>query len=124
MHLSQFDDIVTVKFEDILRDQSIEVNGLTIPLEGIEKGNALLTKKELEEFLPQKRVSASALTEFNALYSDFEHTAYICGPEKDVARMNTIQGTNFTVEDFKEAIPSNIFDAIGYTPLTYSAVEA
>jgi hypothetical protein len=166
------DGVLTLKYEDILRDGSFEFNGITIPMpEDYTNYNNIITTWEHDNWLTLNIVSAEQLVEKNNFYSNFriyvkdssesifdpnahtltteqqqtlidefntEHNAsvtieqlqHLIGadsnpPFEDLLPIwNAIHKTNITAEQVTATVPSNLFQALGYDPLSYSSITA
>lgn len=124
-NLKRFNDITTIKFEDILAAGKVVIEGVEIPLPveyTASKPN--LTQWEKDNVLPSNLVSSEQLDQFNSYASNFDFTDLEDGTynlETIVPAINARYGTNITAEDLN-VIPTNLFDALGYTPLTYNQI--
>jgi len=103
-HLSKFEDIQTLKFEDIIAVGSFEVNGVTVnvPPEHV-MFNQWLTEWEYTHTINMTfSRNANELSDFNALYADRSPLI----PPSAGADMVQING----------------FEELGYTPLDYPTI--
>lgn len=117
IHLAGFEDITTVRYEDLLASGKFTVAGVELDLhEHLKSSNGFLTDLEKTEFIPLEVVDAGAVDAFNAEYSNFKHLPN--ADEAAIAELNSVQGTNFTREDIDAMLPSNVFTALGYEPMT------
>ncbi len=121
VHLNSYEDITTVKYEDLLAAGTFTVAGTEIHLpEQLVSSNGFLTDLEKNEFIPLNVVSDAAVDAFNAEYSNFRHL-----PDADaeaIAELNRGQNTNFTREDIDSMVPSNVFTELGYEPMTRAEI--
>jgi hypothetical protein len=97
--------ITTLRFEDIIQAGSFRVAGKDISTpEGYTPYNQWLTNWEFENIVPLNIVNDAEMTDFNQLMSDW--------------------GTSTTNRRPNPNFPSNVFDLLGYTPLTRSQINS
>ena len=98
--LCRFDDITTIKFEDILAAGKFTVldTEVTLP-DGYEPYNEWLTQWEVDNVVSLKLFSADDLAAFNTRYQALASTA---GQDP--------------------RMPENVFQMIGYTPMTIEEI--
>lgn len=117
IHLKSFEDITTVRFEDILSSGKFTVAGVELEIpEHLKSSNGFLTDAEKAEFIPLGTVDSNSLDAFNTEYSNYQHLPEAVGEKLDF--LNREQGTNFTREDIDAMLPSNVFAELGYEPMT------
>ena len=130
--------VETYKYEDIISNGSFIFNGVTIPMPfEYTNYNGILNVWEKDNWIPLNIVTPEQLSAKNAEFSNFdviidienkndpsiiEHRKLTDTEVLDA--VNAWFGTNVTVEQIRSTIPSNLFDALGYTPLTYEQVIA
>jgi hypothetical protein len=75
--LKNMPGVTTIKFEDILRDQSFVVNGVTVPKPADHINyNGILTQWEKDTAIPVNKISLSTFNANNEYYSNFSPAAY------------------------------------------------
>ena len=142
VNLSRFDDITTVKFEDILSSGSIIFNGVTITLpEQYQNHNNLLTAYEYHHLI--SKATDQNLDQFNQEYSNYEidHFVDITAEEKTqqtpppiglygfikvkdvITSTNQILGLNLA-EETLTPLKMNVFTSLGYSPLSFSQISS
>ena len=101
--LIRFSDITTLRFEQLIVDGQLTINGTTIklPPEYVNY-NGLITAWE-KDFAAQRIVSDADITSWNA----WCEAPTASDPTEDVAKVSR-----------------NLFTALGYSPLTYNQVTA
>ena len=100
-NLKRFADVVTIKFEDIIQAGKFTVNSAEIDLPaGYDSHNGLLTQWENNNVIPMGINTAEDVDQFNETFTHFDSTR----PEP------------FPM------MPDNIFEALGYTPLSYDEI--
>jgi hypothetical protein len=125
--LAQFDDITTIRFEDIITAGKFTVNGVEVGVPaGYDNFNGLLTRWEHENLIPLEIVSAETL---NAIIVELEHYAsnQVANlTEEIVTYLNSLRTTSASMSQIKtlmsENMPENLFTALGYEPLTYDDI--
>ena len=105
--LARYNDIKTIKYEEILKQNYIEIEGKQIPLpEGYENYNDLITTWE-KEHAELEIVEHSRLEQFNNFCSN----------------VRAIASEEYGEEKASE-FPENIFTLFGYVPLTRDQIVA
>ena len=95
-NLKRFDDVVTLRFEDMINEGKFTLNGVEIDLpDGYDDYNGLITLWEQENIVPDELVGPDVIESFNARFLDLHKT---------------------DSEDSR--FPSNVFADLDYTPLT------
>jgi hypothetical protein len=95
----------TVKFEDILANGALVINGTSIPLIDEQSPyNKYLTKWEYDTLVNSSTMQDSDLYQYNQLMTDWV--------------------ANTPATNNNPAFPRNIFTLLGYSPLTISQITA
>jgi len=125
--LAKFDDITTIRFEDIITAGKFTVNGVevTVPA-GYDNFNSVLTQWEHENLIPLEIISAETL---DAINIELQHYASGQSPnitEEITTYINSLRSTPATISEIKAVIsanmPENLFTELGYEPLTYDDI--
>lgn len=121
IHLKSCEDITTVRYEDILDAGEFTIAGVTIQLPpDLASDNGFLTNVEKNIYAPAEVVGDDALAELNAKYSDFKHFTDVTTEQLEL--INGLMGTEHTVESMVAMLPSNVFEALGYEPMTRAEI--
>jgi len=115
--LKDYPGVTTIKFEDLLSSNTFVVNGQNIPKPiGYESYNGLFTQHEFESILPLEIHNSAAVDSFNQSISNFNisQIANVDNPLPELVNILKDQPGNF---------PVNLFDALGYSPLTYEQLK-
>jgi len=131
-NLTRFDDVTTLKFEDIIKEGTFEVEGATcIAPDGYDSHNTWLTKWERDNLVSTGIVAPNDVSDFNRLFTDFapyniDHEFSTRYPEVQtradfIALANKLNGTSLPASAM-DVIPVDMFKALGYTPLTYGEI--
>jgi hypothetical protein len=131
-NLSRFDDVTTLKFEDIIKNGSFTVNGVSIGVPaGYDNHNKWLTVWEKDNIIKEKTVLPASVLEFNKFLTDFapykiDHEFTDLYPNVTsradfIQLINRIRDTSLTA-DAMDTIPVDMFTALGYTPLAYNNI--
>lgn len=125
--LANFDDITTIRFEDIITDGKFTVNGVEVKVPaGYDNFNSILTQWEHNNLIPLEIISAETL---EAISIELQH--YASGhvsslTEEIVTYINSLRATPATMSEIKSIMstnmPENLFTALGYEPLTYDDI--
>ena len=125
-NLMRYDDVITVRFEDILASGSFVVNGVDIGVPpGYDNYNGWITQWEKDNVVPLHTVSPERVAEFNEYCSNFDFAdleSDECDKANIVQVINDQFGSTYTREEIDQIIPTNLFTALGYTPLTYEQI--
>jgi hypothetical protein len=101
--------VKTIKFEDMIRNQSIEVFGQSIDLTPFYKPyNKWLTVKEYTESIPQYKLTSEDLDKFNQAYMQFNQT--------------WPKGRDDMIAEIIPKLPQNVFNELDYSSLTYEEI--
>lgn len=126
--LKNMPGVVTLKFEDILQNQSFVINGITIPIPADHNSfNGIITQWEKDTAIPLNKVSPETFDSNNAYYSNFEPAAYD-RPEAElepleqrqqfVTQLNSALNTSYTLEQIEPLILNH------FNPITANATDA
>jgi len=130
-NLSRFDDVTTLRFEDIIQVGSFKLNGVSIEApDGYDSHNKWLTKWEQKNILRGPHVAADVETFNNSLTKfapyDIDHEFADLYPNVKtradfVTMLNRVKDLSMP-ESVMDSIPVDMFAALGYTPLSYSTI--
>jgi len=131
-NLSRYDDVTTLKFEDIIKAGSFSINGISISApDGYDSHNQWLTLWEKDNILKSNSVTGDSVLEFNKTLTDFapyniDHEFADMYPNVKtradfVTLINQIKDTKLA-SDAMDVIPVDLFAALGYTPLPYNKI--
>jgi hypothetical protein len=125
--LAKSPDIITLKFEDIIRDGKFTVNGIEIKAPvGYDMFNEYLTRWEHENIVPLKIVSEETLNAFNTEMQHFASGKSAVLTEEDATMTNAFRAIPISLGEIKiqfaKNMPENLFDALGYDPLTIEEI--
>lgn len=111
----KLNQVETIKFEDILANKMLTVNGTDIHVpDELILLNDNITVFEISTIQARSDELDAALSEFNDVIADFNNRCFLDGAVAGELLTNKI----------KELIPKNIFTSLGYSPLTYEQVTA
>lgn len=120
-YLNSCDDVITLRYEDILSDGFIEINGVRIAIpEELVSTDGILTNQEKTEFLPQNNIADTDLDELNNTFQNFVHLP--TATDEILADVNATQGTALTRALITEMVPVNVFTELGYDPMTRAEI--
>jgi hypothetical protein len=120
--LARSPDVITIKFEDIITAGKFTVNGIDISLPvGYEKYNDYLTNWEKENVVPQNLVSAEEVEAMNQHLTTWGTNTFTA---EKIDAFNGLTGSSFTTSDITRLnVPQNIFNELGYTPLSSDEIS-
>lgn len=98
--LSQLDYVKTIKYEDLIKQDSIDINGTTVKLSRHIAHNSYIASYEKEMFESVALERKDQLELFNNVFSNVH-----------------------TYSDITQ-LPDNLFEVLGYEPLTYEQISS
>jgi hypothetical protein len=125
--LSKSSDVITLKFEDIIREGKFRLNGVDIEVPfGYTPYLDWLTAWEKDNVIPLKIVSEETLDAFNAEFQNFASGKSAELTEEDASLNNAFRADPISLDELKtlyvEKMPENLFDALGYDSLTIEEI--
>lgn len=110
----------TIKYEDILNDGYINVNGNIIDVsEFYKKYNSLITIFDIKKIIPLGIVNSSLLTGYNMIMQNLP-LSYL-NSLNDAEEGKPVVDDDLTEEQF-EKVPKNFFEPFGYSVLNYEQI--
>ena len=107
--LKSLDFVTTIKFEDLINQGYLEVNGTKISLSNdYTPHNHILTKHEKHHVISKASINAVDVERFNQVYSNLSQSLIDSRPE-------------LPSELFLQ-MPTNMFTELDYMPLTYNEI--
>jgi hypothetical protein len=106
--LNQLACVHTIKFEDILIDGGIDIDGCYVELPDYKSYNGIITQQEQQQLIPKCNIEDHDVDRFNYLASNFRQVL--------PARRNDIP------KELADKLPSNLFESLNYHPLTYKEI--
>jgi hypothetical protein len=106
--LSQLSYVQTIKFEDILIDGGIDIDGCYIDLPNHKSYNGIITQHEQQLLIPECSIEDQDLEKFNYLASNF--------------RQVLPNGRADIPTELADKLPINLFESLNYQPLTYREI--
>jgi len=127
--LSDVDYVTTIKFEDIITTGKFMVNGVEVGVpDGYTNYNGILTQWEKENIIPLNLVLKADLEKENLDLENYIATHYIPVVDEGVLNfLNNLRTIPFQSLDELHAVllakcPVNVFERLGYTPLSYDEI--
>jgi hypothetical protein len=125
--LAKSSDVITLKFENIIQDGKFTVNGVVVNApDGYSLANECLTTWEKDNVVPLKIVSEETLNAFNTEFQHFASEKSAGLTEEDATMTNAFRAEPISLEEIKtkfaKNMPENLFDALGYAPLTIEEI--
>jgi len=75
--LKNMSDVITIRFEDVLQNQSFVINGVTIPIPDDHINfNGIITQWEKDTVIPLNKIPLEMFNANNQYYSNFEPAVY------------------------------------------------
>jgi hypothetical protein len=106
--LSQLLCVQTIKFEDILINGGIDIDGHYIKLPDYKSYNGIITQHEHQLLIPECSIEDQDLEKFNYLASNF--------------RQVLPNGRADIPTELADQLPINLFESLNYQPLTYQEI--
>ena len=118
--IKDYKNVITVKFEDIIKDGKFYINGSEIPAPpGYEAFNSYVTKWENDNMLSLNIVDENSLNEFNNFITNFLTF-------ERIKQYSDTRNLSLSDEQINQIILSvgwtNLFEKLGYSPLTKTQV--
>jgi hypothetical protein len=125
--LIKFDDINTLRFEDIITAGKFTVNGVEVKVPtGYDNFNGLLTQWEHDNLIPLEIVSSETLDAINLELKQYASSQSASITEDQLTYINSLRSTPATLSEIKATLsvnmPENLFTALGYESLTYDDI--
>ena len=125
--LAKFDDITTIRFEDIITAGKFTVNGVEVKVpDGYDNFNGLLTQWEHENLIPLEIVSTETLEAINLELQHYASGQVSSLTEETVTYINSLRSTSATISEIRAIMsanmPENLFTELGYDPLSYDDI--
>jgi hypothetical protein len=125
--------VTTYKFEDIISNGKITVNGIDVTFPNLRNYNNYITQKEQRTILPISNLTAANVTATNEYFSTYSGwqspRAYdVTTPLTSIIVTYNNITYNVANADEKSALnaqinlPSNFFEALDYTPLLFEEI--
>jgi hypothetical protein len=112
VNLKRFPDIHTIRFEDFLKDGHVTINGqqYDLPKQYVQH-NQYITQFEKDN------LATDDITSYNEMYSNLNSNFYSYkDPVLSEQQFNELTSTTDFVAP---QLPTNLFEELGYTPLSY-----
>jgi hypothetical protein len=124
--LKNMPGVITLKFEDIIRDGCFTLNNITVSVPAVhESYNGILTKWEKDNIIPLNKVTREQFDANNAFYLNYELLAHLEQQDTTVEQKqefinqtNSKLNTSYTVEQVSTLFLSH------YDPISLNASEA
>lgn len=122
--------VQTIKFEDIIDNGGFSIDDVWVGVpDGYDSYNGILTQWEYNNVIPLRLVDDVGRfnvenIDFHLLHNiedDESGEIHIRWFEHTIDAVNAVFGTTLTEADVK-VVPSNIFEALGYQPLSYEDI--
>jgi len=125
--LAKSSDVITLKFEDIIREGKFRLNGVDIEVPfGYTPYLDWLTAWEKDNVVPLKIISEETLNAFNTEFQHFASKKSAGLTEEDATMTNAFRAEPISLEEIKtqfaKNMPENLFDTLGYDPLTIEEI--
>jgi hypothetical protein len=125
--LARYDDINTIKFEDIIQNGKFIVNGIEIGVPvGYSNYNSQLTTWEHTNIIPLEIVSSEMLESVNTAFQQYAVDSAATINDELLTYVNSLRHTPITLSEFTNLVlnnlPNNLFNELGYQPLSYEEI--
>ena len=125
--LARYDDINTIKFEDIIRDGKFTVNNVEVGVPvGYGNFNSILSTWEHTNLIPLEIVSVEMLESANTAFQQYAVDQAAKIDEELLTYMNSLRYTPITLSELTNMVltncPNNLFNELGYEPLSYEEI--
>jgi len=129
--LSDVDYVTTIKFEDIIITGKFIVNGVEVGVpDGYNNhnGSGIITQWEKENIIPLNLISDTDLKKENLNLKNY--TATYCIPVVDESVLNFLNNLKTipfqSLDELRSVLlakcPANVFERLGYIPLSYAEI--
>jgi hypothetical protein len=99
--------VQTIKFEDILIDSGIDIDGCYVGLPDHKSYNGIITQHE-QQLIPKCSIEDHDVDQFNYLASNFKKALPV--------------GRDDIPKELADKLPINLFESLNYQPLTYREI--
>ena len=96
--LSQLEGVITLKYEDLIQNNTIKINNRDVTFTSITKHNDNLTNYEFDNMKDIININKDKLNAFNQVFKNLHNHTEL------------------------KKLPNDIFDALGYEPLIYEQI--